>query len=192
MFIAISAAGAFRTDDGVKLDADWQGTARSHPRRTRRSTAARPSVLGMHPSRPNVLFMQKHWDVMRSDNAGDLDEVSGNLPTDFGFVLDMHAHGRSHLRGADQERLRALSARRKAARLPQPQRKRMGGAVGRSAAGELLREHSARRDAVDAHSCGIYFQASWRRCGSANAGDGWSAIVRDLPPVLSVEVQTLK
>jgi hypothetical protein len=47
----------------------------------------------MHPSRPGVLFMQKHWDVMRSDNAGDSwQEVSGNLPTDFGFVIDVHAH----------------------------------------------------------------------------------------------------
>ena len=37
--------------------------------------------------------MQKHWDVMRSDNAGDSwHEVSGNLPTDFGFAIDVHAH----------------------------------------------------------------------------------------------------
>ena len=37
--------------------------------------------------------MQKHWDVMRTDNAGDSwHEVSGNLPTDFGFAIDVHAH----------------------------------------------------------------------------------------------------
>ena len=49
--------------------------------------------IAMHPSRPGVLFMQKHWDVMRSDDAGDTwHEVSGNLPTDFGFVIDVHAH----------------------------------------------------------------------------------------------------
>ena len=47
----------------------------------------------MHPSRPNVLFMQKHWDVMRSDDAGESwHEISGNLPTDFGFPIDVHAH----------------------------------------------------------------------------------------------------
>src|SRR5690606_40860727 len=41
--------------------------------------------IAMHPSRPNVLFMQKHWDVMRSDDAGESwHEVSGNLPSDFG------------------------------------------------------------------------------------------------------------
>ena len=49
--------------------------------------------IAMHPSNSNVLFMQKHWDVMRSNDAGDSwHEVSGNLPTDFGFVIDVHAH----------------------------------------------------------------------------------------------------
>ena len=49
--------------------------------------------IAMHPSRPDVLFMQKHWDVMRTDDAGDnWREVSGNLPTDFGFAIDVHAH----------------------------------------------------------------------------------------------------
>src|SRR5438552_2076830 len=47
----------------------------------------------MHLSRPRVLFMQKHWDVMRTDDAGESwQEISGNLPTDFGFVIDIHAH----------------------------------------------------------------------------------------------------
>src|SRR5205814_62295 len=42
---------------------------------------------------PNVLFMQKHWDVLRSDDAGDSwKEVSGNLPSDFGFVIDVNAN----------------------------------------------------------------------------------------------------
>ena len=49
--------------------------------------------LAMHPARPSVLYMQKHWDVMRSDDGGESwHEVSGNLPTDFGFPIDVHAH----------------------------------------------------------------------------------------------------
>ena len=49
--------------------------------------------IAMHPSRPEVLYMQKHWDVMRSDDSGESwHEVSGNLPTDFGFPIDVHAH----------------------------------------------------------------------------------------------------
>ena len=76
-----------------ELDADWPGTALAIHPDPNAEVGHCVHRLGMHPSRPNVLFMQKHWDVMRSDNAGDLwTEVSGNLPTDFGFVLDMHAH----------------------------------------------------------------------------------------------------
>ncbi len=49
--------------------------------------------IALHPARPNVLFLQNHWDVMRSDDAGDAwREVSGNLPSDFGFPIAVHAH----------------------------------------------------------------------------------------------------
>ena len=95
MFVAISAAGAFRTDDGGTT---WQPInrglrSRVHPRPGRRGRATASTASRMHPSRPDTLFMQKHWDVMRSDDAGDnWREVSGNLPTDFGFPIDVHAH----------------------------------------------------------------------------------------------------
>ena len=105
--------------------------------------------IAMHPSRPDVLFMQKHWDVMRSDDAGDTwHEVSGNLPTDFGFV-DRRSRARAgnDLRRADQERLGALSARRQAARLSQPHgRQRVGAAHQGLAAKQLLRQRAARCD----------------------------------------------
>jgi hypothetical protein len=93
IFIAISAAGAFRTDDGGNVAADQPRTAvRTHPRPGGRGRPLRAPHRHA-PSRPGVLFMQKHWDVMRSDDAGDSwREVSGNLPTDFGFVIDVHAH----------------------------------------------------------------------------------------------------
>ncbi len=94
IFIAISAAGAFRTDDGGKT---WRPINRG----LRSEGIPDPTAevghcvhrIAMHPSRPGVLFMQKHWDVMRSDDAGESwHEVSGNLPTDFGFPIDVHAH----------------------------------------------------------------------------------------------------
>src|SRR4051794_11645253 len=94
MYIAISAAGAFRTDDG---GASWKPINRG----LRSQYIPDPNAeighcvhhIAMNPKRPGVLFMQKHWDVMRSDDAGDnWKEVSGNLPTDFGFVIDVHAH----------------------------------------------------------------------------------------------------
>ena len=93
IFIAISAAGAFRTDDGAQPGSrSIRDFVSAHSRSHRRSRSCVHHVA-MHPARPGVLFMQKHWDVMRSDNAGDCwKEVSGNLPTDFGFVIDVHAH----------------------------------------------------------------------------------------------------
>ena len=94
IFIAISAAGAFRTDDGGET---WQpinrGLKSEHIPDPTAEVGHCVHRIAMHPSRPDVLFMQKHWDVMRSDDAGDSwHEVSGNLPTDFGFVIDVHAH----------------------------------------------------------------------------------------------------
>ncbi len=94
IYIAISAAGAFRTDDG---GAAWKPINKG----LRSQYIPDPNAeighcvhhMAMQPSRPDVLFMQKHWDVMRSDDAGESwHEVSGNLPTDFGFVIDVHAH----------------------------------------------------------------------------------------------------
>src|SRR5829696_8447690 len=94
MFIAISAAGAFRTDDGGKT---WQpinqGLRSQHIPDPTADVGHCVHRLAMHRSRPQVLFMQKHWDVMRSNDGGDSwQEVSGNLPTDFGFPIDVHAH----------------------------------------------------------------------------------------------------
>ena len=150
IFIAISAAGAFRTDDAGK---SWQPINRGllsdgipDPDAEVGHCVHR---IAMHPSRPDVLFMQKHWDVMRSDDAGESwHEISGNLPTDFGFPIDVHAHEpETDLRRPDQERLGALPARGQAARLPQPDRRqRVGGRSRRPAAERLLRQRPARRD----------------------------------------------
>ena len=149
IFIAISAAGAFRTDDGGKT---WKPINRG----LRSQYIPDPTAevghcvhrIAMHPSRPSVLFMQKHWDVMRSDDAGDSwHEVSGNLPTDFGFVIDVHAHEPETIYVVPiKSDARALSARGQAARVPQPHRRqRVGGAHQRPAAEQLLRQRAARR-----------------------------------------------
>ena len=91
---AISAAGAFRSDDGGNT---WTPINRGlHSEGIPDPNAEVGHCvhhIAMNPSRPGVLFMQKHWDVMRSDDAGDTwREISGNLPTDFGFAIDVHAH----------------------------------------------------------------------------------------------------
>ena len=152
--------------------------------------------IAMHASRPNVLFMQKHWDVMRSDDAGDSwREISGNLPSDFGFPIDVHAH--------EPETLYVVPIKSDSEHfLPDGKlrvyRSRTGGnewepltngLPQRDCYVNVLRDAMA-VDALD--TCGVYFGTTGGQVyASADAGDSWAPIVRDLPSVLSVEVQTL-
>jgi len=152
--------------------------------------------IAMHPKRPGVLFMQKHWDVMRSDNAGDSwQEVSGNLPTDFGFVIDVHAHEPETIYvvpiKSDSEHFVPDGKLRFTAAAPAEMSGRRSPKVCRQSNCyvNVLRDAMA-VDSLD--ECGIYFGTSGGQVyASADAGDSWAPIVRDLPAVLSVEVQTL-
>ena len=152
--------------------------------------------LAMHPSRPDTLYMQKHWDVMRTDDGGDnWHEISGNLPTDFGFPIDVHAHEPDTVYvvpiTSDSEhdppdgKLRVY-------------RSRTGGDEWEPLTNGLPQEHcyvNVLRDAMAVDSldaCGIYFGTTGGQVyASPDGGDSWAPIVRDLPAVLSVEVQTL-
>ena len=197
MYTAISAAGAFRTDDG---GASWKpinrGLYSQYIPDPRAEIGHCVHHVAMHKSRPGVLFMQKHWDVMRSDDAGDnWREVSGNLPTDFGFVIDVHAH--------EPETIYVVPIKSDSEHFPPEGKLR----VFRSRTGgnewEPLSKGLPQRDcyvnvlrdamAVDSlDKCGIYFGTTGGQVyASADAGDSWNPIVRDLPAVLSVEVQTL-
>jgi hypothetical protein len=197
MWIAISAAGAFRTDDGGK---SWKpinrGLKSQYIPDPDAETGHCVHHIAMNPKRPGVLFMQKHWDVMRSDDAGDnWKDVGGNLPTDFGFVIDIHAHEPDTIYvvpiKSDSEhyvhegKLRVF-------------RSRSGGNEWEALTKGLPQRDcyvNVLRDAMAVDSldkCGIYFGTTGGQVyASANAGDSWAPIVRDLPAVLSVEVQTL-
>ena len=197
IFIAISAAGAFRTDDGGDT---WQpinkGLRSEHIPDPHAEVGHCVHRLAMHPSRPNVLFMQKHWDVMRSDDAGNSwHEVSGNLPTDFGFAIDVHAH--------EPETIYVVPIKSDAEHFPiegklQVWRSRSGGQEWEPLTNGLPQSNcyvNVLRDAMAVDTldaCGVYFGTTGGQVyASADAGDTWNAIVHDLPPVLSVEVQTL-
>ena len=197
IYIAISAAGAFRSDDAGK---SWkpinQGLVSQFIPDPNAEVGHCVHHVTMHPSRPDTLFMQKHWDVMRSDNAGDRwHEVSGNLPTDFGFVIDVHAHEPETIYVApiksDSEHFVPDGKLR-------IYRSRSGGNEWEALTKGLPQSDcyvNILRDAmaVDSlDSCGVYFGTSGGQVyASSNAGDSWAPIVRDLPAVLSVEVQTL-
>ena len=198
IFVAISAAGAFRTDDrGQTWKVITKGLKSKYMPDPKAEVGFCVHRIAQPRARPDVLFMQLHWDVMRSENAGDLwHEVSGNLPTDFGFPIEVHAHEPNtvyvvpitsdSLHYVMDGRLRVY-------------RSRTGGDEWEALTKGLPQENcyvNVLRDAmaVDTlESCGIYFGTSGGQvyC-SPDGGDNWSAIVRDLPAVVSVEVQTLQ
>ncbi|MBS1911336.1 MAG: exo-alpha-sialidase [Bacteroidetes bacterium] len=198
IYIAISAAGVFRTDDGGQT---WRPTNKGLQSQYIPDPAAEVGHcvhrIALHPSRPDVLFMQKHWDVMRSNDAGESwTEVSGNLPTDFGFPIDVHAH--------EPETIYVVPIKSDGEHYPpegklRVYRSRTGGNEWEPLTNGLpqsncyvnvLREAMA-VDQLD--PCGIYFGTTGGQVyASSDSGDTWAPIVRDLPAVLSVEVQTLE
>jgi photosystem II stability/assembly factor-like uncharacterized protein len=197
IYIAISAAGAFRSDDAGE---SWKPINRGlHSQYIPNPTAEVGHCvhhIAMHPSRPGVLFMQKHWDVMRSDDAGDnWREISGNLPTDFGFAIDIHAH--------EPDTLFVVPIKSDAEHYPpegklRVYRSRSGGEEWEPLTKGLPQSNcyvNVLRDAMAVdrlEDCGVYFGTTGGQVyASTNGGDSWAPIVRDLPAVLSVEVQTL-
>jgi photosystem II stability/assembly factor-like uncharacterized protein len=197
IFVAISAAGAFRSEDAGTT---WQPINKGLRSEQLPDQDAEVGHcvhrIAMHPSRPQTLFMQKHWDVMRTDDAGDSwREISGNLPTDFGFPIDVHAHEPDTVYvipiKSDSEHFVPDAKLR-------VYRNRSGGDQWEALSKGLPQSDcyvNVLRDAmaVDSlDSCGIYFGTTGGQVyASADAGDSWAPIVRDLPAVLSVEVQTL-
>ena len=198
MFIAISAAGTFRSDDGGET---WRPITRGL-----KSPYVLPDPeaevghcvhrIAMHPARPGVLFMQKHWDVMRSDDAGDSwHEISGDLPTDFGFPIEVHAH--------EPDTVYVVPIKSDSEHYPpegklRVYRSRSGGNEWEPLGNGLPQQNcyvNVLRDAMAVDtldSCGVYFGTTGGQVyASPDAGDTWSPIVRDIPAVLSVEVQTL-
>jgi photosystem II stability/assembly factor-like uncharacterized protein len=197
MFAAISATGAFRTDDG---GATWRAINKG----LRSEFLPDPDAevghcvhrVAMHPSRPETLYMQKHWDVLRSDDAGESwHEISGDLPTDFGFCLDVHPH--------DPDTVYVVPITSDSHHFPpggklRVYRSRSGGGEWEPLTAGLPQTNcyvNVLRDAMAHDSledCGVYFGTTGGQVyASADAGEQWAPIVRDLPPVLSVEVQTL-
>ena len=198
IYVAISAAGVFRTDDDGKT---WRPANKG----LRSKYLPQEDVevghcvhrIALHPSKPETLYMQLHWNIMRSDDgAATWTKVSGNLPSDFGFPIDVHAH--------EPETVFVVPILSDSLHYPPEGKLR----VYRSKTGGNEWEPMTKglpqsdcyvnilRDAMAVDSmdpCGVYFGTTGGQVyASANGGDSWAPIVRDLPAVLSVEVQTLK
>ena len=197
MFAAISAAGAFRSDDAGQT---WRPVNRGLQSEGIPDPDAEVGHcvhrIAMHPSRPEVLYMQKHWDVMRSDDAGESwREISGDLPTDFGFAIEVHAH--------EPDTVYVVPIQSDSEHFPpdgklRVYRSRTGGHEWEPLTNGLPQANcyvNVLRDAMAVDSldaCGVYFGTTGGQVyASPDAGDTWAPIVRDLPSVLSLEVQTL-
>jgi photosystem II stability/assembly factor-like uncharacterized protein len=197
MYVAISAAGAFRSDDAGET---WRpinnGLVSDYIPDPTAEIGHCVHRIDMHPANPNVLYMQKHWDVMRSENGGESwTEVSGDLPSDFGFPIAVHAH--------EPETIYVIPITSDSLHYPPEGKLRVYRSRGGGNDWEALSKGLPQKDCyvnvlrdamcVDSlDSCGVYFGTTGGQvyC-SADSGDNWQAIVRDLPPVLSVEVQTI-
>jgi len=197
MYIAISAAGTFRTNDAGET---WKPINKGLVSNMMPNPTAEVGHcvhhVAMHPAKPDRLYMQKHWDVMRSDNAGDhWEEVSGNLPTDFGFVIDVHAH--------EPDTIYVVPITSDSLHYPPDgqlsvYRSRTAGHEWEPLGNGLPQKDcyvNVLRDAMSVDSldeCGIYFGTTGGQVYvSPDSGDHWTPIVQNLPSVLSVEVQTL-
>ena len=197
MYVAISAAGAFRTDDGGE---SWRVVTRGLKSNYMPDQEAEIGHcvhnMAMHPSRPDTLFMQKHWDVMRTDDAGEnWREVSGDLPSDFGFPIAVHAH--------EPETVYVVPILSDSMHYPpdgklRVYRSRTGGNEWEPLTRGLPQSDcyvNILRDAMSVDSldsCGVYFGTTGGQVyASADGGDSWQAIAEHLPAVLSVEAQTL-
>jgi photosystem II stability/assembly factor-like uncharacterized protein len=198
IFVAISAAGNFRTDDGGKTwTAINKGLTNPYLPEPNPEVGFCVHRLAFHPTKPNTVFMQLHQGggVYRTDNAGqDWKQVNGNLPTDFGFPIDVNAHEPETIYVVPMDPYMRVPPGGKL----QVWRSKTGGneweALGKGLPAEncyvnVLRDAMA-VDSVD--DCGIYFGTTGGQvyC-SPDGGNTWQTIVHDLPSVLSVEVQTL-
>jgi hypothetical protein len=197
ILIAISAAGVFRSDDaGETWSPKNQGLRSEFIPDPNAEVGHCVHRIASHPARPDVLFMQKHWDVMRSDNAGETwHEVSGNLPSDFGFPIAVHAH--------EPDTIYVVPIKSDGEHYPpdgklRVYRSRSGGNEWEALTTGLPQKHcyvNVLREAMAVDtldSCGIYFGTTGGQVyASADSGDTWRTVARDLPSVLSVEVMVV-
>jgi serine/threonine protein kinase len=193
IYVGISAGGVYATDDGGRT---WQ--ARNRGIRVVYAPDKYPEFgqcvhkLVMHPSRPDRLFLQNHWGLYRSDNAGESwQDIANGVPSDFGFAMAMHPRDpdvvyivpieSDEFRCTPDGCLRVYRTRNAGASW-QPLTR---GLPQKGAFETVLRDGLA-VDSLD--PAGIYFGTrSGQLYGSADEGKSWTRILEGLPPVVCVK-----
>lgn len=193
MFVGISAAGVFRSDDGGRT---WQprnkGTRADFlPNKFPELGQCVHKVVQAANS-PDLLYQQNHCGVYRSDSAGEAwSDISRGLPSRFGFPIVVHPHEpktiwviplvSSQMRACPKGSL-AVYRSASAGRTWQKQSR---GLPARNAYLTILRE------AMSTDTCdpaGLYFGTETGQLFySRDAGRQWHLLADFLPPVLSVE-----
>ncbi len=192
MYVAISAGGVYRTDDGGHT---W--TAQNRGIRAVNMPNRYPEFgqcihkIAMHPDRPERLFLQSHWGLYRSDDrAESWHDIANGVPSDFGFAMMMHPRNpdcayivpveSDEFRCACDGRLRVYRTRNAGASWEPLMR----GLPQKRAYETVL------RDAIAADSfdpAGIYFGTrSGQLFGSRDEGRTWQKILEGLPAVVCV------
>jgi photosystem II stability/assembly factor-like uncharacterized protein len=191
MYIAISAAGTFRTEDGGST---WepanQGVAADFfPDNPFPEVGQCVHKLLLHPARPERLWQQNHCGVYRSDDRGrSWERLEGNgLPSGFGFpiALDPAEPDAAFVIPEEGAENRVTSDGRLGV-----YRTRDGGA-----SWDLLTNGlpapawvAVLREASSFDNAGVYFGTqSGSVFVSADGGESWSEAASQLPPILSVE-----
>ena len=191
---AISTGGVYRTRDGGSswepanqgVKAEFMPGDRHYP-----EFGQCVHKVARHPGKPDRLYLQNHGGVYRSDDAGDSwQDIAPGLPTEFGFAMVVHPH--------DPDTVFTFPISDAGARWPVDGQARVwrsqdaGGTWEPLGAGSLPDDYfvAVMRDAMctDGHDpAGLYFGgrngAVW---ASADEGESWREVVRDLPDVMMV------
>ena len=191
MMIAISAAGAYRSDDG---GATWQ--ARNHGVRAEFLPDKHPEFgqcvhkIAHHPTNPGRLFLQNHWGLYRSEDWGDSwVDIANGVPSDFGFAMAMHPGIPTPSTSCPSSRT-AFAARRTRS-CACTGRATAGRAGTRSPRGFRRRTRTRRCCAMRSRRLApgqVFFGTrSGKVYASRDDGDSWELVRDGLPPVVCVK-----
>jgi photosystem II stability/assembly factor-like uncharacterized protein len=199
MHIAISTGGVYRTDDGGK---NWQPRNKGICARFMPPDQQYPEwgqcvhKVVRHPSKPDRMFLQHHWGVYRSDNAGDSwQDIGKGLPSDFGFAMEMDPHDANtvYIIPIESDEFRCTPE----AKL-RVYRTKNGGDSWEPLTKGLPQEDAFEtilRDNMNADKndpTGLYFGTrNGKLFGSKDGGDSWSMIREGLPAITCVKTATV-